>query len=93
MIPTTKDLLPFARRLLWIDAKLRLGATNPLRLFHATEARGACLAAVGLPFHNNAYGPGAAAMRVPSFSRHGATIVRSLAMRPLLTDNVRAVEA
>ena len=93
MIPSTKDLLPFARRLLWIDAKLRLGATNPLRLFHATEARGACLAAVGLPFHNNAYGPGAAAMRVPSFSRHGATIVRSLAMRPLLTDNVRAVEA
>ena len=62
-------------------------------MFHATEARGACLAAVGLPFHNNAYGPGAAAMRVPSFSRHGATIVRSLAMRPLLTDNVRAVEA
>ena len=45
MIPSTKDLIPFARRLLWIDAKLRLGATNPLRLFHATEARGACLAA------------------------------------------------
>mmetsp|Transcript_17295 Transcript_17295/g.49395 ORF Transcript_17295/g.49395 Transcript_17295/m.49395 type:complete len:434 (+) Transcript_17295:114-1415(+) len=86
-------LFPWTERLLWIDAKLRLGATNPLRLFDATEARGACLAAVGLPFHNNAYGPGAAAMRVPSFSRHGATVVRSLAMRPLLTDNVRAVEA
>jgi hypothetical protein len=87
-------LFPWAERLLWIDAKLRLGATDPLAYVRATtERRGACASFVGLPFHSNAYGPGAAGMAAPSFAAHGETLLRSLRSRPTLTDDVAALEA
>jgi len=87
-------LFPWAERLLWIDAKLRLGATDPLAYVEATTARrGACASFVGLPFHSNAYGPGAATMARPSFAAHGETLLRALRSRPTLTDDVGAPEA
>ena len=47
-------LFPWTERLLWVDAKLRLGATDPRDfLDKTTDRHGVCASFVGLPYHSN----------------------------------------
>ena len=90
-------LFPWAERLLWADAKLRIGEHDPRAYFRETveapaAGAGVCAAFVGLPLHRHAYGDGA--VDAPSLARHAETILGARARgRPDVTDSEDALRA
>mmetsp|Transcript_8094 Transcript_8094/g.10307 ORF Transcript_8094/g.10307 Transcript_8094/m.10307 type:complete len:338 (+) Transcript_8094:104-1117(+) len=87
-------LFPWARRSIWIDAKLRLGALDPLLIFqYGLRPLNACIAFVGLPFHNNTYGTNYASLTKPDFNLHAFGVLAQFQRgRINLTDSFTALD-
>jgi hypothetical protein len=87
------ELFPFAKYLVWQDVKLKgkfFVPSNYYKRFLQDEDHGTpCLAAVGLPPHESAFGNRSHFLGYrPRYQDHCETVVNSIEARPNVTDSV-----